>query len=323
MTPHGMNFSLAGLTALLFVLITGPKLIKMLHQLKYGQTIRTDGPKTHLKKSGVPTMGGVLFLSGTALATLLFSRSNESLILLSVVLGYGLIGFLDDFIIVKKKRNLGLKARQKLFFQILLGLIIGFWAQKQPHIGTFIFLPWGGAYEMPVLLFIPFVSFVLVAVSNAVNITDGLDGLAAGTTLIALVPYFILLLIQGRIDLLVFTTSLIGALLGYLYFNLYPAKIIMGDTGSLALGAALGGLSILTGTEFFLVIIGGVFVIETLSVIIQVSFFKRTGKRVFRMAPIHHHFELLGWKETKVVSRFWLVGCIFALFGIYLIMRIW
>lgn len=320
-----MNSSIyAGLIAFITILILGPKLIDALHKLKYGQTIRTDGPKTHLKKTGVPTMGGLLFLTGTTVATVLFAyRSDEALIALAIVLGYGFIGFLDDFIIVKKKRNLGLKARQKLFFQIVLGVLIGLWAAQKPHIGTLIYLPWGGAWQMPVWLFVPFVSLVLVAVSNAVNITDGLDGLAAGTTAIALIPYIVLLYRSGRLDLLTFTTALLGALAGFLWFNAYPAQIFMGDTGSLALGAALGALAILTGTELFLVVIGGLFVIETLSVIIQVLHFKRTKKRVFRMAPIHHHFELLGWPETKIVIRFWMIALFFAGVGVALFLRFW
>lgn len=313
----------AGLTAFLVVLIFGPKLIGLLYKLKYGQTVRTDGPQTHLKKSGIPTMGGVLFLTATALSTLLFTRSDEAVIVLAAVLGYGLIGFLDDFIIVKHKRTLGLKARQKLFFQIMLGLIVGLWAAKEPHIGTLIYLPWGGAWELPVWFFVPFVSLVLVAVSNAVNITDGLDGLAAGATSIALLPYIILLFRAGRGDLLTFTASLLGSLIGFLWFNAYPAQIFMGDTGSLALGAALGSLAVLTGTELFLVVIGGLFVLETLSDIIQVFVFRRTGKRVFRMAPIHHHFELSGWPETKIVMRFWAVALLFAVFGIGLFLRFW
>ncbi len=315
---------LAGFTAFIIVLISGPKLISMLHKLKYGQTVRTDGPQTHLKKSGIPTMGGVLFLTGTALSTLLFAiRSDEALIALAVVLGYGLIGFLDDFIIVKHKRTLGLKARQKLFFQITLGLIVGLWAAKEPHIGTLIYLPWGGALELSAWIFVPFVSLVLVAVSNAVNITDGLDGLAAGATSIALIPYIVLLFRTGRCDLLTFTMALLGSLIGFLWFNAYPAQIFMGDTGSLALGAALGSLAVLTGTELFLVVIGGLFVLETLSDIIQVFVFKRTGKRVFRMAPIHHHFELAGWPETKIVMCFWVVALLFAAVGLVLFLRFW
>lgn len=318
------NTILAGVVSVLTVLVIGPKLIAMLHKLKYGQTIRNDGPKTHLKKSGVPTMGGVLFLTGTTLATLFFgSSSDESLLILAVVLGYGLIGFLDDFIIVRKKRNLGLKARHKLLFQVILGLLIGLWAAKEPHIGTLVYLPWGGAWEFPIWLFVPFAALVLVGASNAVNLTDGLDGLAAGTTFIALLPLAFHLYRTGRLGLLTFTVALLGGLLGFLYFNKYPARIFMGDTGSLALGAALGGLAILTGTEWFLIVIGGLFVIEVLSDIIQVLVFHKTGRRVFRMAPIHHHFELLGWPETTVVRRFYLIAFVFAVLGTVLLIRFW
>ena len=314
----------AGILSLIIVLLIGPKLIGSLHKLKYGQTVRSDGPKTHLKKSGVPTIGGLLFITGTTIATLIFARSSdEALISLAVFLGYGLIGFLDDYIIVKKKRTLGLKARYKLFFQIVLGLLIGLWAAYKPGIGTLVYWPFGGAWELPVWLFVPFAAFVLVAVTNAVNLTDGLDGLASGTVVIALLPFVLMCYRSGRIGLLTFAVALVGSLLGFLYFNRHPAKIFMGDTGSLALGAALGAISVLTGTEFFLAIIGGLFVIEVLSDIIQVTVFKKTGKRVFKMAPIHHHFELLGWHETKVVGTFYLAAAVFAAIGTVLIIRIW
>lgn len=203
-------------------------------------------------------MGGLLFITGTTIATLIFARSSdEALISLAVFLGYGLIGFLDDYIIVKKKRTLGLKARYKLFFQIVLGLLIGLWAAYKPGIGTLVYWPFGGAWELPVWLFVPFAAFVLVAVTNAVNLTDGLDGLASGTVVIALLPFVLMCYRSGRIGLLTFAVALVGSLLGFLYFNRHPAKIFMGDTGSLALGAALGAISVLTGTEFFLAIIGG------------------------------------------------------------------
>ncbi len=303
----------AAAMAFAIAILAGPLVIPMLKRLKFGQSIREEGPERHYAKAGTPTMGGVLLLVALTIPCLVFAGNNpEVLLALFVTLGHGLIGFLDDFIKVVLKRSLGLKARQKLLGQIIMALALSYIASIYFGRGTDIWIPvWGVTIDFGALYYL-LIFVVLVGTTNAVNLTDGLDGLAAGTTTVAALAYAVVALSFGKPDLAVFCVALAGACLGFLRYNAHPAKVFMGDTGSLALGGALAAVAVMTKTEFLLVIVGGVFVIEALSVIIQVISFKSTGKRVFKMSPIHHHFELSGWSETKVVTVFWLAGAVFA-----------
>ena len=313
--------SLAGAAALAAVLVlaAGPFVIPKLHKLKFGQSIREEGPKSHQAKSGTPTMGGVMIIAAITLATLAAAPLTAGVWLaLFVMLGHFALGFLDDYIKVVKKRNLGLKARQKLLGQIVIAVALVFFAQHELGIATTVWLPLVHAELDIGLFYYPLVLFVLVGTSNAVNLTDGLDGLAAGTVTVAALAYMAVALAFNATGLAVFAAAIAGASCAFLRFNHHPARVFMGDTGSLALGGAIAALGILTHTEILLAVIGIVFVAEALSVIIQVISFKTTGKRVFLMSPIHHHFELKGWQETRVVHMFWLVGAVFAAFGAWL-----
>ncbi|AHF07719.1 phospho-N-acetylmuramoyl-pentapeptide-transferase [Desulfitobacterium metallireducens] len=321
---------MAGGLALIISLILGPFLIPLLHTLKFGQNIREDGPKRHLKKAGTPTMGGVIFLVGIVAASLLSAEQPTSVEMIAVVgsmLGFGLIGFIDDFIKVVMHRSLGLRAYQKLIGQIALAFGLTWVAVQLLGRGTDLIIPFTAIHFELGWFYYPFVAFIIVGITNAVNLTDGLDGLAAGTTLISALCYMLIALLganQGggvavlahESDLAVFAVALAGGCLGFLRFNKYPARVFMGDTGSLALGGALVGLAVLTKTEVILLLLGGVYVIEAFSVIIQVISFKTTGKRVFKMSPIHHHFELSGWNEWKVVLTFWAAAFVFGMLGI-------
>lgn len=297
--------------ALILALLAGPLVIPVLRRLKFGQSIRQEGPKRHLAKAGTPTMGGIIILVAAVVPTLLFAGGKiEILLALFVTLGHGLIGFIDDFIKVVLKRSLGLKAKQKIFGQICMAIGLVYLAKSYLGLDTTLWVPlvnamvdFGPWYYLLTFL-------VLIGTTNAVNLTDGLDGLAAGTTIVSSLVYAVICLYLGKMSLAIFCVSLAAACLGFLKFNAYPAKVFMGDTGSLALGGALAAVAVLTKTELLLVIVGGVYVVEALSVIIQVTSFKTTGKRVFLMSPIHHHFELLGWKEKKVVAVFWLAGAV-------------
>ena len=305
--------------AFIFSLFIGPAVIKWLKYLKFGQSIRKEGPESHQKKAGIPTMGGILILLSLTCTVLLFlSKQHLALACLLVTVGYGLIGFLDDMIIVVKKRNLGLTAKQKLFGQIVIAGLFAYYIWQHPEISKQILIP-GFNYTLDLgYLYIPFVILVMIGTSNAVNLTDGLDGLASGTVIICLLAFLVITLTLKSFALAGFICAVLGSCLGFLWFNCHPAEVFMGDTGSLALGGACAGIAVLTGTELLLFIIGGIFVMETVSVILQVSSFKLTGKRIFRMSPIHHHFELLGWKETKVVYRFYLLAVLFALISLWL-----
>lgn len=321
-----LNEIYSALLAFAIVLVIGPKAIEVFTSLKMGQSIRQDGPSTHLKKAGTPTMGGIMILLGASLSTLLLApRTLDVAWALFVTLGFPAIGLADDFIIVALKRPLGLRARYKLAFQVLLSGLLGIYVATEPTLGTGVVIPFTSFRpDLGIAGYSLFVIFVMIGVSNAVNLTDGLDGLAAGTSALACVTYCIVAAVFGRQDLSVFASAVAGACIGFTWFNCHPAQVIMGDTGSLALGAAIGSLAILTKTEFLLVIIGGVFVLEALSVIIQVTYFRLTrGKRVFKMSPIHHHFELSGWKEPKVVTRFWILGFVFSLLGFWVLFKYW
>ena len=300
---------LAAVIAAGLVLLTGPFFIPELHKLKFGQSIREEGPKSHQAKSGTPTMGGIMIILGITLGTVAAAPLNtEILLALFIMLGHFVLGFLDDYIKVVKKRNLGLKAKQKMLGQIIIAVVTMIIGTRSLGIDTTVWVPIinesiniGAGYYLLLL-------FVLVGTSNAVNLTDGLDGLASGTVAIAASAYAVVCVNMGHSDLAIFCVAIVAACVAFLKFNAHPAKVFMGDTGSLALGGALAAVGILTHTEVLLAIIGFVFVCEALSVIIQVISFKTTGKRVFRMSPIHHHFELGGWSEWKVVFVFWLAG---------------
>lgn len=310
------------LVAFLITVLLSPMFIPFLRRLKFGQSIREEGPKSHQKKSGTPTMGGLMILTSILAATLIMTSifgewTTETFLLLFVTLGYGFLGFLDDYIKVVMKRNLGLTSKQKLFGQIVIAIIF-YLIYRNTELPQSIAIPLTD-YAIPLgWLYFPFVIFWLVGFSNAVNLTDGLDGLLSGTAAIAFGAYAVLAWNQGQVEVALFCVAVVGAVLGFLVFNAHPAKVFMGDTGSLALGGAIAIVSILTKLEFLLVIIGGIFVLETLSVIIQVISFKTTGKRVFKMSPLHHHYELVGWSEWRVVVTFWLVGLLFAALGIYI-----
>ncbi len=311
--------------AFLITVLISPILIPFLRRLKFGQEIRDEGPKSHQKKSGTPTMGGLMILVSVSITTLVMvakfnpdAMSFEVFLMLFVMIGYGLLGFLDDFIKVAMKRNLGLTSKQKMVGQLFIAAV--FYIILYRHdFPTSILIP-GTSFQFDLGWgYAILIVFMLVGSSNAVNLTDGLDGLLAGTAAVAFGAFGILAFHgQPQFEIAVFSVAVVGALLGFLVFNAHPAKVFMGDTGSLALGGAIGAIAILTKLEILLIVIGGVFVLETLSVIIQVISFKTTGKRIFKMSPLHHHYELVGWSEWRVVTTFWLVAILFAALGIYI-----
>jgi phospho-N-acetylmuramoyl-pentapeptide-transferase len=303
-------------------LLLGPLFIPFLRRLKFGQAIRAEGPQGHQKKAGTPTMGGVIFLIAMSITAIKFSDlSKELWLLLFVTLAYGLVGFMDDYIKVALKRNLGLKARQKLIGQILVGIVLYVVMFYTGMIDMTISIPFLSVQWDLGFFYLPFLVLIVIASSNAVNLTDGLDGLAAGTTAIAFGSYAILAWWTSNMDVAIFCAAMVGGLLGFLVFNAHPAKVFMGDTGSLALGGALATVAILTKTEIWLVLIGGVFVVEVLSVILQVISFQTFGKRLFKMSPLHHHFELLGWSEWRVVGTFWTAGLCLAVSALVLYLK--
>jgi len=322
----------ASLTAFFICFLLGPWMIRKLANMQVGQYIRDDGPKSHLGKAGTPTMGGTLIILSLTASILLWSDLTNYYvwIVLFVIVGFGLIGFIDDYLMQVKKQSKGLTVRKKLLLQIIVALITGILVYVTPDFSTQVTIPffknirpdfgWG---------YIIFAAFVIVGASNAVNLTDGLDGLAIGPVIIAATTYMIFAYVSGHVkiagylqlnyvagagELTIFCGALAGAGLGFLWFNAYPAQIFMGDVGSLSLGAFLGSVAVITKQEILLTLVGGIFVIEALSVIFQVGFFKMTsGKRIFRMAPLHHHFELKGWPEPKVIVRFWIIAIALAL----------
>ena len=307
-------------TSFILTVILAPIGIPMLRRLKFGQSIREEGPQSHMKKAGTPTMGGIIFLLSIIITTvvcglLLDVFTTHTVVLLLVFIGFGIIGFLDDGIKVIFKRNLGLTSLQKLIGQIVIA-IAAFLLLRLGTFDTAITIPFTDWQLDLGMLYIAFLIFWLVGFSNAVNLTDGLDGLVAGTASIAFAAFGVIALFNEQADIALFTFAVTGALLGFLIFNANPAKVFMGDTGSLALGGALAMVSVLVNQELLLLLIGLVFVIETLSVILQVGSFKLRKKRIFKMSPIHHHFELSGWSEWKVVLVFWSTGLIMALIAV-------
>lgn len=281
--------------------------IPLLKKLKARQSIREEGPKSHRIKNGTPTMGG-LFMLLAAVLVVIFNKMIDPAVLwlLFLTLGHGFLGFLDDFIKAEKKRNLGLTAKQKMLGQIILAVLFCWGVVDTLHLPYSIAIPFTQIDISIGLLYYPFVVLVIVGASNAVNLTDGLDGLASGCCVIAFSAYSVYCYMTGFNDLGYFIIILAGACIGFLFFNYHPAKIFMGDTGSLALGGAIAGISVMTRTELLLIFLGMIFVLEALSVIIQVASFQLTGKRVFKMSPLHHHFELSGWSEVHVVWAFWI-----------------
>lgn len=302
----------------LITVLVSPLFIPVLRRLKFGQSIREEGPRAHYKKAGTPTMGGIIILLSLTLTSLAFvQRNTEWWILLFATLGYGAIGFLDDFIKIALKRSLGLTAKQKLAAQLIVagGL---YWILVRNGFSTDLSVP-GTDWSIDLgWLYFPFLALIMLATSNAVNLTDGLDGLLAGTAAIAFGAFAVIGLMFSQYTVALFSVAVVGALLGFLVFNAHPARVFMGDTGSLALGGGLAATAVLTKSELLLIVIGGVFVIETLSVMLQVMSFKLRGKRIFRMSPIHHHFELAGWSEWRVVATFWVAGFLFAAVGLLL-----
>jgi phospho-N-acetylmuramoyl-pentapeptide-transferase len=292
----------------------GPLAIRLLRALHFGQTVREVGPQSHLKKTGTPTMGGLLFLVAATLAAVAFGpRDNLMWAALAFTWGNGLIGFADDFIKVRLHRPLGVRARTKLGLGALLGLVFGLLALGPLKLGTDVLVPFTHLVWQPEpVLFVVLVLLTGLATTNAVNLTDGLDGLAGGLGLIVAMLFSAFAVADGVFSLATFSLALAGALGGYLYYNLHPARVIMGDVGSFALGGALAAVAVLLRLELVLVVAGFVFAIETLSVAVQVFWFRRTGRRLLRMSPLHHHMELGGMAETAVVYRFWILGLICA-----------
>lgn len=300
--------------------ILGPLFIPILRRLKFGQQIRAEGPEAHQKKAGTPTMGGTIILMSLLLSVVFFSRFSGELntafyVLLIASMGYGLIGFLDDYIKIVFKRSLGLTARQKLIGQLIVAIVVCVLLALNDH-STDVHIPLTGITLPLGWLYYPFITLLMMGMSNAVNFTDGLDGLLSGTSAIAFGAFTVLAMLYSQPEVSIFSAAMIGSVLGFLVFNAHPAKVFMGDTGSLAIGGAITAVAIILKEELLLLIIGGVFVAEILSVIIQVISFKTTGRRVFKMSPLHHHFELSGWSEWKVVIVFWLTGFALAALGL-------
>jgi phospho-N-acetylmuramoyl-pentapeptide-transferase len=308
---------IAGMAAMLITIFLGPKFIDWLRVQEFGQQIREEGPQEHHAKAGTPTMGGLIVFLGIAVPYLVLSeRDTESLAVFGVALGCAAIGFADDWIKISKRRSLGLAARWKLLIQI--GLAVGLWWVATEEVGLDPALEsrvFDTEIQIPSVLYLVFIFLVIAGASNAVNLTDGLDGLAAGSCGIVLLAYTAITITSGQEGLALLSACLVGASVGFLWFNAFPASIFMGDTGSLGLGGAIGALAVMTQTELLLIILGGIFVIEALSVAVQVISFKMFRRRVLLMAPVHHHFELMAWSETKIMLRFWILAAVCAGIG--------
>lgn len=313
------SIGVAAIVSALVVLLAGHFLLPVLVRLHCGQSIRGEGPESHQKKSGTPTMGGIMLLLAILVGTIVADGwAPEVLLALFVTIGHGVIGFLDDYIKVVKKRNLGLRAREKLAGQIVMAVLVAFLGSRFLDLTTALWVPFVKAPVELGAFYYVLIFFVFVGTTNAVNLTDGLDGLATGTVAVAMGTYALVCLSLGKVALAAFCAATAAAAVAFLRFNAHPARVFMGDTGSLALGGALAAVAVLTKTELLLIFIGGVFVAEALSVIIQVISFQTTGRRVFRMSPLHHHFELGGWPETKVVRVFWLAGVACSLLALWI-----
>ena len=296
-------------------ILQGPLLIPVLHWLKFGQNIRDEGPAAHKKKAGTPTMGGIIFILATTLTLFVIEKhpGSDAVLALLAFIGFGVIGFLDDVLKIVHKHNEGLKPYQKMILLITVSGLIALYASK--NIGTDVYIPFVNNTINLGKLYIPFVIIFFVATTNAVNLTDGLDGLATSVTLLVVIFFAMISYGMGNYVLANFSGILSGALLGFLRYNSYPAKIFMGDTGSLGLGGVVASIALVLKLPLIVIIVGGIYVVEVLSVILQVSSFKLTGKRIFRMSPLHHHFELLGWHESKIVAVFSIITVILCLIG--------
>jgi phospho-N-acetylmuramoyl-pentapeptide-transferase len=303
------------LIAFVLSILQGPIVIPMLHKLKFGQNIREEGPKSHLKKAGTPTMGGIIFMISTILTMLIIVRhsNDEAMIALYCFIAFGLIGLVDDLLKITRKKNEGLTSKQKMFLLVVVAGLIGYYSSLK--IGTDIMIPFLNRNIDLGVWYIPFIIIYFAATTNSVNLTDGLDGLATSVTIVVMTFFALVSNMMFHSTLAIFCAALAGALLGFLKFNSYKAQIFMGDMGSLALGGAVAAIGMILKVPLLVIIVGGVYVLEAISVIIQVSVFKATGKRVFKMSPIHHHFELLGWHETKIVAVFSIVTVILCLIG--------
>lgn len=317
MHAYVINAALAAGIALIISLAMGPFMIPFLRRLKVGQSIREEGPQRHYAKAGTPTMGGLIIITAVMAASfLLAGSSKEVLTAVLVMLAFGGVGFWDDYLKVVLKRSLGLRAREKLMLQFLIGLVFGLLLVYYLGRGTEIIIPFTGQVIEIGFWYLPLVILVLTGTANAANLTDGLDGLAAGVTFLIALALGLICIMTSHSNLLIFCCALAGACLGFLFFNRYPARVFMGDTGSMALGGAVAAIACITKSELALIFIAGVYVIEALSVIIQVVSFQATRKRVFLMAPLHHHFELKGLSEPQVVRRFYILAIIFIVIGL-------
>lgn len=325
----------AALTAMVIWFALGEKFIKLIKVYQIQQYIREEGPKSHLAKHGTPTMGGLLIIFASLVSIFLWANLSQPIIWLIIIcfLLFAALGFRDDLLKIKNKSNQGLTARQKLLGQLIISLAVGWYLYQSPAYSTILYVPVFKEITIDLgFFYIPFAALVICGASNAVNLTDGLDGLAAGPTVIACLTYMVFIyfagnarfaqylqipFVPGAAEVTVLLAAVVGAVVGFLWFNTYPAQIFMGDVGSLSLGAVLGVAALIAKQELILIVVGGLFVLEALSVIIQVGWFKISGgRRVFRMAPLHHHFELKGWAEPKIIVRFWLIAAILAMVGL-------
>ncbi|QOX63557.1 phospho-N-acetylmuramoyl-pentapeptide-transferase [Anoxybacterium hadale] len=309
-------------TAIAFVIaaVGTPMLLPVLRRIKAGQSIREDGPQSHMVKSGTPTMGGLAIIGAVVITCLTAGGANRDMvIILTAFVAYGALGFLDDFVKVSMKRNLGLTAKQKLALQILIAVGLAYYQSRVSVYGTTVYIPIVNQYLDFGIFYIPFIAFVVVSMVNAVNLTDGLDGLASGVTMIVALFLALVGSTYGFTTTTIFCAALAGACIGFLLYNRHPAKVFMGDTGSLALGGGIAAAAIMMNIELVIPIAGGVYVAEAFSVILQVVSYKTRRKRIFKMAPLHHHFELSGWKETKVVGVFWLATFLLCVVGFLIV----
>ncbi|NMA95267.1 MAG: phospho-N-acetylmuramoyl-pentapeptide-transferase [Clostridiales bacterium] len=325
----------AAIFSLVLTIVVGKIILPLLERLKFGQQIRDDGPSSHLKKAGTPTMGGIMFLIPLFIVSYIFSSKSLDFITAAILvsIGYSLIGLIDDYIMIGMKRSLGLRAYQKIAAQIFISVIFALYAYRHPDIGSSIYIPFSGDELELGIWYIPFVVFVLLGTVNSTNLTDGLDGLLSSVSIIVAATLGVIALFaskkaydEGLVyvsanyeNLVVFAATLVGGCLGFLYYNAHPAKVFMGDTGSFGIGGAIVAMVILLKLPLLLPIIGGIYMIESLSVIVQVVSFKLTGKRVFKMSPLHHHFELKGMKETEVVTMFVIITMILCLIGLLIV----